>query len=332
MNRYVIFFISLLLAACSEKQRSLYEIKLDFGSFERSTIKVKPLDYTKTPVYKAVNQHPENFEYLEHINIYSVGHISDGLFLTGLMVTPKLPGKYPVIVFNRGGNRDLGSLIAATAVNVMAPLAAEGYIVVATNYRGNSRSEGEEQFGGEDLNDVINLINSMGEIDMADTSRVGLLGLSRGGMMNYLTLKKYPKNNLKAVVNIGGITDLSTTINHHPPIKGVLEELIPNFKNDQENEIKKRSAIEWTDQLPKKVPILILHGMKDQHVDYSQVPPFADSLEKYKIPFKLLSFKSGSHGIIEYKEGVLDNIKNWFELYVKNSLAFDQATSREIIK
>ena len=32
------------------------------------------------------------------------------------------------------------------------------YVVVGSHYRGNKGSEGKEEFGGSDVNDVINLI------------------------------------------------------------------------------------------------------------------------------------------------------------------------------
>ncbi|MGK7397435.1 MAG: alpha/beta hydrolase family protein [Candidatus Cyclobacteriaceae bacterium M3_2C_046] len=332
MKKSIILMTFLVLFSCSEKTKSIEEIKADFGTFENETIKLKPIDYTKTPVYNSVKHHPDMYAYLDKVDISSIGHISDGLFLTGLMVEPKQSGTYPIIIFNRGGNRDLGSLLVATAVNVMAPLAAEGYIVVATNYRGNSRSEGTEQFGGEDINDISNLINSMAEIEKADTSRVGLWGISRGGMMNYITLKKSYTNNIKAVVNIGGITDLALTIKYHPEIEQVAEELIPNFETEGTSEIQKRSAIHWTDELPKTAPILILHGMNDQHVAYSQIPAFTDSLESFGVPFKSVSFENGNHGLIEYRNEVRNQIKNWFDRYLKNSLEFDEPAIRLFVK
>lgn len=330
--KYILLSLLLFLFSCSKKPKSLEEVKSDFGTFEKETIKVRPIDYTKTPIYNVVKHHPDDYAYLDNVDISSIAHISDSLFLTGLMVEPKQPGKYPLIILNRGGNRDLGSLIVGTAVNIMAPLAAEGYVVAATNYRGNSRSEGTEQFGGEDINDIANLINSMAEIQKADTSRVGLLGISRGGMMNYLTLKENYTKNIKAVVNIGGIADLETTIKYHPQIEEVASELISNFKKNRAIEIGNRSAIQWTDKLPRTAPILILHGMKDQHVTYSQIPAFTDSLEKFGIPFKSVSFKNGNHGIIEYKDDVRNLMNNWFERYVKNTLKFDEPTTRIIIE
>ncbi|MBK7653583.1 MAG: hypothetical protein IPJ20_26650 [Flammeovirgaceae bacterium] len=86
---------------------------------------------------------------------------------------------------------------------------------------------------------------------MADADRIGLLGISRGGMMNYLTVKGDTSTNIRALVNIGGITDLSRTIEHHAEIGDVANELIPEFEANRDMEIKKRSAIYWTHELPK---------------------------------------------------------------------------------
>ena len=214
----------------------------------------------------------------------------------------------------------------------MAPLAAEGYVVVATNYRGNSGGEGKEQFGGEDVNDVRNLIKSLKEFEKANTEKVGLLGISRGGMMNYLTLKSEPGLNIKAIVTIGGITDMNETIKYHPQIEDVAIELIPDFNQNREAELKKRSAVYWTDELPKNIPMLILHSKEDQHVSYSQIPSFADSLLAYGVPHKLVSFEDDNHGLLNHREIVKELVLTWFDDYVKNARPFEEGNIRETVE
>lgn len=63
------------------------------------------------------------------------------------MAKPKKEGKYPCIIYNRGGNRDFGSLKVATGATLMGMLAAQGYVVIASQYRGNAGGEGAEEFG-----------------------------------------------------------------------------------------------------------------------------------------------------------------------------------------
>ena len=330
----LIYPLLILITGCfSHKGPSTEELKLKYGDFNGSSIKWLSVDYEKTPINKKILHHPEDFEYLDKVEIYSIAHISDGLFLTGFMVAPKAPGEFPCIVFNRGGNQDMGQLqLVGTVVEIMAPLAAKGYVVVGTNYRGNSGGEGKEQFGGDDVNDVRNLIKSLSEFEKANTEKIGLLGISRGGMMNYLTLKSEPGLNIKAIVNIGGITDMNETIKHHHQIEDVAIELIPDFHQNRETELEKRSAVYWADELPKDVPILILHSKEDQHVSYSQIPSFADSLLAYGVPHKLVSFEDDNHGLLNPREIVKELVLTWFDDYVKNARPFEEGNIRETVE
>ncbi len=322
-NLLLVFSTITVFYACGQEQRAPEELRVEYNISDSNTLGLVPVDYTKTPIYKKIKHHEERFTYLDDVEIYSMGYISDGHLVTGFAVVPKKAGNYPCVVFNRGGNRELGKLLVATAVSVMAPIAAEGYVVVATNYRGNSGSEGMEEFGGADVNDVVQLIKSLPQIEKADPSKVGLIGVSRGGMMNYLTLKQDKTLNIKAVATIGGVTDLEKTIEHHPEIEEVAVELIPNYKTSRESALERRSAIHWVDELPQDVPMLILHSKIDDHVVYEQAVNFADSLAHYNMPYQLISFADDNHGLMKNREFVANRILEWFDLYVKEEAEFD---------
>ena len=329
LNIILVFLISLSLTSCHVNKKHTNSSPIKWGSFEDTTLKISLCNVSSTKIGKYINKHPEKFEFLNDVNIYFLRYMSDGFLVTGFLVKPKKDGNYPCVLFNRGGNREYGSLLVGSAVANMAPLAAKGYVVAATNYRGNSGSEGMEQFGGDDVNDITNLIESLHFTKNADTSKIGLFGVSRGGMMNYLTLKR-KLNNIKAVVNIGGMADLDSTIKYHPGIDGVCAELIPNYLDDKSKARNERSATHWCDKLPK-TPMLILHGMNDKHVDYSQIPPFADSLDKYKIPYRLISFKNDNHGIVKHRDYVRKQILNWFDDYLKNEHSFKEGEIRQVM-
>ncbi|MBK6264019.1 prolyl oligopeptidase family serine peptidase [Marivirga sp. S37H4] len=286
-------------------------IRNTFGEFNGSNILLHSVDYQNAPIAKRIKHHPENYTYLDQVEIHSMAYNSDSLMISGFMVQPKKPGKYPVIIFNRGGNQELGRLLIASAVEIMAPFAAEGFVVVASNYRGNSGSEGKEEFGGADVNDILNLIKHLGEIPKADTANIALLGISRGGMMNYLTLKKYQGSNIKAVASIGGVSDLGVTMQYHPEIEEVCKELIPDFNQQREESIIQRSANYWPQLLPK-IPYLIFHSKTDKHVHFSQAEILADSLKKhhYSVDFHL--FEDDTHGLTANREYVTTTILNAF--------------------
>lgn len=282
-------------------------------------------DLSKTPIYPRLTENvngktewKENFRYLDSIEIYGISYLSDGLKVNGLLVKPKKKGKYPAIIFNRGGNRDFGALLIAHGAITLGQIAKEGYVVIASQYRGNAGSEGQEEFGGKDVNDVTILPEVLKEIESADPNNIGMYGWSRGGMMTYIALTKTDK--IKAAVVGGGVSDQVSSIEDRPEMKNkVLSELIPNYTENKEAELEKRSAIKWVDQFPKDVPILMLHGSSDWRVKPEQSLKLALEFEKHKIPYRLIMFEGGDHGISEHKEEVNEQVINWFNRYLKNN-------------
>jgi len=98
---------------------------------------------------------------------------------------PLAPGKYPCLISNRGGHEDY-SAIDETVLGSLAKLASEGWVIAASQYRGGPGSEGRDELGGGDVDDVLNLIPLLESEPKADPTRIGMLGSSRGGMMTYL--------------------------------------------------------------------------------------------------------------------------------------------------
>jgi dipeptidyl aminopeptidase/acylaminoacyl peptidase len=99
----------------------------------------------------------------------------------------------------------------------------------------------------------------------------------------------------------------------------VISELIPNYAENKDVELEKRSAIKWADTFPNNVPILMMHGNADWRVKPEQSLNLALEFEKNRIPCRLIIFEGGDHGISEHKEEVNDEVLNWFDKYVKNN-------------
>jgi predicted acyl esterase len=91
------------------------------------------------------------------IECTSIVYLSDGLKVKGLMWHPKDRGSrpLPLIVYNRGGNREFGRVATWNGVH---RLASEGFVVLASQYRGVDGGEGQEEFGGADVHDILNLV------------------------------------------------------------------------------------------------------------------------------------------------------------------------------
>ncbi|TDN80388.1 prolyl oligopeptidase family protein [Salegentibacter sp. 24] len=145
-----------------------------------------------------------------------------------------------------------------------------------------------------------------------------MYGWSRGGMMTYIALTKTDK--IQAAVVGGGVSDQFNAIENRPEMEtNVLSELIPNYAENKEAELEKRSAIKWVDQFPNDVPILMLHGNSDWRVKPEQSLKLALKFEKHRIPYRLIMFEGGDHGISENKEEVNEEVINWFDRYLKNN-------------
>lgn len=312
MRYLTLFVIMLLLSNCqAQKQEQNLLVR-----------KMRVDDLSQYPIYPRLVEEKagkkvwkKEYAYLDSIDIYGINYLSDGLKVKGLMVKPKKEGNYPCIIYNRGGNRNFGQLLVAHGAMNLGRIAKEGYVVIASQYRGNAKGEGQEEFGGKDVNDVVALTNVLAEIAHADTSKIGMYGWSRGGMMTYLALTK--TNKIKVAAVGGGLSDL--TIIDRPEMENkVYAELIPDYWNNKETALKERSILHQVDKLPKNVPMLLLHGNADWRVKPEQSLNLALAFEKHRIPYRLIMFEGGDHGISEHKKEVNQHVINWFDKYLKD--------------
>lgn len=122
-----------------------------------------------------------DWKLIETVNFYHITYLSDELRVKGYMSVPKQNGKYLCIIWNRGGNRENSAISDYSFIALAGFLSYNGYVVVASQYRGNAGGEGKEEFGGKDIDDVLNLFPLLNNVENADTSRIGMEGSSRGG-------------------------------------------------------------------------------------------------------------------------------------------------------
>ncbi len=238
-------------------------------------------------------------------------YTSGAITVPCVIAQPKESGSYPCIIYNRGGNREFGKITPAYGEYLVERIASWGYIVVASQYRGLIGEEGADEFGGADVDDVVNLISVLKSLPNADTQRIGMFGWSRGGMMVYLALKKM--HFIKAAVSVAGVADLLETAKRRPEMKKIFEELISTGP-DLEEKLKERSIVYWPEKLPK-VPLLLMHGTADWRVNYEQSVQLANELTKRNFPVTLKLFTGGDHALTDYDDEVWKMTKEWFEKY-----------------
>ena len=253
---------------------------------------------------------------LQHVDVEAITYLSDGLRINGYMALPKGAGPFPCVILNRGGNHTLNVLDDVSAVDWLGRVASWGYVVVASQYRGAGGSQGHDDYGGGDVDDVLSLIPALESLPSADVRRIGMWGTSRGGMMTYLALTRTDR--VKAAVIVSGMSDLFESSQSRPEMEANFKEFMPDYPADRSAALNRRSAIRWIDKLPPTVPLLIVHGTADWRVSPSQAFDMARALYEARRPMRLVMYEGGSHGVPEFAEEKYALIRSWFDGYVRD--------------
>ncbi|PKL08428.1 MAG: peptidase, partial [Spirochaetae bacterium HGW-Spirochaetae-7] len=241
---------------------------------------------------------------------------SDGLAIQGFVAKPRTSGPYPCIIYNRGGNRDFASISPAVATNLLCRIASWGYIVVASQYRGSMGGEGLDQFGGDDVDDVLNLIPLLESEARADSTRIGMYGGSRGGMMTYLAMTKTDR--IRAAAVRCGVSDLTSWKDDRGDMESVFSELIPGFDPADDSTLIERSAVYWPEKLCKSTPILLLQGTADWRVSPASALRFAEALLSVRHPFRLVMLEGSDHALSEHLPERDRQAREWFDRFVRD--------------
>ncbi len=261
---------------------------------------------------------------LNNTVVEKITYISDELKVKGYIAYPKdITNKYPCVIWNRGGIGDRGAIDPFTAKGVFGQIASWGYVVFTSQYRGNDGGEGKDEFGGSDLNDVLNLIPLADEFDFTDIEKWAIEGWSRGGMMTYLALTKnhnpaYPAGGFKCAIVTGGIANLRCNSDESPFMRRLYEATMGTYSDDDFNQkCKSRSIVNFPEKLSKNTPMLILHGTDDNRVLPHDSLDLSYKLLKYKIPFRLVMLEGGDHFMRKHRKEVDDMRRKWYEKYLQ---------------
>lgn len=279
------------------------------------------IDFTNPRFPPKIKEESQKYPDIEFI---SINYKSDNFKVHGYILKNKnTKNKTPVVIYCRGGNNhpdiSAGELKPGDFFynEALIKLLNDGKIIVlATNYRGSKFSEGVDEFCGKDINDVINLYPIIQGYNIMDETKIALYGWSRGCTTALLVHKKVDW--VKCLILGAGQYDYLADEQFRPRMYNMLKR---DFKFEL-SDFQKRSAINWTDELPKK-PILLLHGTSDGRVSVESSLKLAIELFKHQIPYKLVVYPGGSHGLIEYKSEFNREIVLHLEKYLLDEQVLD---------
>lgn len=212
------------------------------------------------------------------------------------------------ILYNRGGNSKIGLLGDEDTAKLCV---LTNRIIVASQYRGADGGSGKDEFGGKDLNDVIKLIDLCEtHFDFINMKDFCVAGVSRGGMMTYMTAKQ--DNRVKGIIAISAVSDLFQSYEAREDMQKLLYNYIGTTPEQNPEEYEKRSAIYWTDEI--NIPVLIIHSKYDEQVSFTQAEDIYDEFKKNGINVSFSVRDDDIHGLSKADTEV---ILEWFDTSFK---------------
>ena len=204
--------------------------------------------------------------------------------------------KYPVVVFVYGGP-------AAQTVTRAWPgrsdaffnqyLAQQGYVVFSLDNRGTPRRGAA--FGGAlygkqgtvEVDDQLRGVEWLTSQSFVDPARIGVHGWSNGGYMTLMLLAKHSEAYACGVAG-APVTDWALYDTHYTERYMDLPKA---------NEAGYREASVFTHLAGLRSKLLLIHGMADDNVLFTNSTQLMSDLQKRGTPFELMTYPGAKHGL-----------------------------------
>ncbi|HUL72103.1 MAG TPA: prolyl oligopeptidase family serine peptidase [Vicinamibacterales bacterium] len=274
-------------------------------------------DLGRASVSRSVYEAARDQHAFEIADIRYASRGDGGGAVPGVLIRPRTPGaqKWPAIIYNRGGTGDSGHIDDLTVVE-MYLLAKEGFVVVASDYRFHGVLSRRDDWGGLDVDDVLSLVPLLRAQPTVDSSRVFMVGVSRGGTTSYLALKRGIA--VKAAAVIAGPSDLEALGKYRPElVKGDntydgWAQVWPDYAHRSAEHYRERSLVYWADRV--KVPVLIMHAKDDRVVPVAHALRAAAAFQQAGVRYDVELYLNDDHSLSRHRDDRNRKIVAWFRL------------------
>jgi dipeptidyl aminopeptidase/acylaminoacyl peptidase len=244
----------------------------------------------------------------------------DGTRVHGLIVKPpsfQSTRKYPALLRIHGGpnGQDVNGFNFEREL-----LAANGYVVVAVNYRGsNGRGSAYQKaifadWGNKEVVDLLGAMDYVQTLGYVDPSRLGIGGWSYGGILTNYAIAT--DGRFKAAISGAGSSNQISMYGTDMYITQYEAELGPPWKN-QDLWIKISYPFFHADRI--RTPTLFMGGEKDFNVPLLGGEQMYQALRSLGVDTELVIYPNQFHGITIpiYKQDRLDRYVAWYDKYLK---------------
>jgi dipeptidyl aminopeptidase/acylaminoacyl peptidase len=251
---------------------------------------------------------------------------SDSLEIVGHIVYPVdyQPGKpYPTFVQIHGG--PTWSWLPHYAVWWewwYQYLAGQGYLVFLPNIRGSAgggTAYAEANYcdmGGKDWDDVMEGVDHIISLGLADPERLGIGGWSYGGFMTAWAITQTTR--FKVAIMGAGITNWESYFAQNS-IRDWQTVFFGSTPYEAPEAHRARSPLTFINQA--RTPTLILHGQEDHDVSLPQAYEMYVALKRLGVPTELVTYPRENHPILEREHQIdlLNRVAEWCDKYMKTS-------------
>lgn len=315
MNRLTRTLAALSLVACLAAAASA-QAPADGTLLEQKTF--DGWDYNQLAPWQRAVYGRETFDALRNsadVELLKIRYASGGLSVAGFVARPKkTAGRLPVIIFNRGGlDEGVIGMSNFNYIHEMFRYASEGFVVLASQYRGVDGAGGRDEVGGADLADVFNIMKLARSLDYVDADRLFMWGYSRGALMTLQALRDGARP--RAAVLVGAPTDYSQLL---PGSERFFRNSFPDYDRRKEEHLRNRTPMNWVEKID--TPLLILHGGDDN------LPPthslnLARRMQELGKLYELVVYAGDNHPVLFNREDRLRRTVDWFKNPRKMSAA-----------
>ncbi|SDH31940.1 MULTISPECIES: S9 family peptidase [unclassified Duganella] len=172
-------------------------------------------------------------------------------------------------------------------------MAQQGFVVWRLDNRGSFRREraftdaNYHQLGRVEVEDQLTGIEWLGKQSFVDAKRIGVFGWSYGGFMS-LRLLAEASDKIAMGVSVAPVTDWTLYDTHYTEqFMGTPKENAAGYEYS--------GVYSHLDGL--KSPLLLIHGMADDNVLFTNTTRMIDALVKRQVHFELMTYPGAKHGI-----------------------------------
>jgi dipeptidyl aminopeptidase/acylaminoacyl peptidase len=244
----------------------------------------------------------------------------DGTVVNSILVKPAgfdASRKYPVLLRIHGGpnGQDAHSFSFEREL-----FAANGYVVIAVNYRGsNGRGNAYQKaifadWGNKEVVDLLGAMDALQKMPWVDSTRLGIGGWSYGGILTDYTIATDQR--FKAAVSGAGSANQISMYGSDMYITQYEQEIGPPWKS-QALWIKISYPFFHADRI--KTSTLFVVGEKDFNVPLAGSEQMYQALRSLGVDTQLVIYPNQYHGITipSYKVDRLTRYLAWYDKYLK---------------